>query len=224
MKPTLPLSLTEAEAWPLRLAGEADVPALEALIPLSVRTLQAPYHSQAQMDAALGPIFGVDRQLIRDGTYFVAERDGTIVGCGGWSRRRSLYGGDAGRAGEDALLDPERDAARIRVFRSSRMGATWHRAQHHGRLRTGHCRSAFPHSGYCGDAGGRTALRIVRLCSRRALRNSLGGWLEFASGSDDEAVGARVTVCLQPPNDQQQPNNNTNNERLIRHSALGQNL
>jgi N-acetylglutamate synthase-like GNAT family acetyltransferase len=68
------------------------------------------------MEAALGPIFGVDQQLIRDGTYFVAERDGVITGCGGWSRRHSLYGSDAGRADEDALLDPERDAARVRAF------------------------------------------------------------------------------------------------------------
>lgn len=102
--------------WPLRLACEADVPALEALIPLSVRSLQAPYYSRAQMEAALGPVFGVDRQLVRDGTYFVAERDGAIVGCGGWSRRRSLYGGDGGRAGEDGPLDPQRDAARVRAF------------------------------------------------------------------------------------------------------------
>jgi len=92
------------------------VSALEALIPLSVRTLQAPYYSPAQMDAALGPVFGVDRQLIRDGTYFVAERDGAIVGCGGWSRRRSLYGADCGREREDGPLDPQRDAARVRAF------------------------------------------------------------------------------------------------------------
>ena len=89
---------------------------LEALIRLSVRTLQAPYYSPAQMDAALGPVFGVDRQLIRDGTYFVAERDGAIVGCGGWSRRRSLYGSDSGREREDGLLEPQRDAARVRAF------------------------------------------------------------------------------------------------------------
>jgi GNAT superfamily N-acetyltransferase len=100
----------------LRLARESDVPALEKLIPLSVRALQAPYYSQAQMDAALGPVFCVDRQLPRDGTYFVAERDGVIVGCGGWSRRRSLYGGDGGRTGEDAPLDPQHDAARVRAF------------------------------------------------------------------------------------------------------------
>jgi predicted N-acetyltransferase YhbS len=102
--------------WPLRLAREADVSSLEALIPLSVRALQAAHYSPAQMAAALGPVFGVDRQLIRDGTYFVAERDGAIVGCGGWSRRRSLYGGDSGREHEDALLDPQRDAARVRAF------------------------------------------------------------------------------------------------------------
>lgn len=102
--------------WQPRLATEHDIPALEALIPISVRALQAPYYSPAQMEAALGPIFGVDRQLIRDGTYFVIERDRAIIGCGGWSRRRSLYGSDNGRAGEDQLLDPKRDAARIRAF------------------------------------------------------------------------------------------------------------
>ena len=102
--------------WQLRLAREGDIPALEALIPVSVRALQAPYYSPAQMEAALGPVFGVDRQLIRDGTYFVVEHDGAIVGCGGWSRRRSLYGSDSSRAGEDGLLDPQSDAARVRAF------------------------------------------------------------------------------------------------------------
>jgi N-acetylglutamate synthase-like GNAT family acetyltransferase len=102
--------------WPLRLADESDVPALEALIPLSVHGLQAPYYSRAQMDAAIGTVFGIDRQLVRDGTYFVVEQHEAIVGCGGWSRRRSLYGGDSGRAGEDELLDPRREAARVRAF------------------------------------------------------------------------------------------------------------
>lgn len=102
--------------WRLRLATEADVPALAALIPLSVRALQAAHYSSAQMEAALGPVFGVDRQLIRDGTYFVAEAEGQILGCGGWSRRRSLYGGDHGRAEDDMELDPARDAARVRAF------------------------------------------------------------------------------------------------------------
>ena len=102
--------------WRPRLAREDDIPALETLIPISVRTLQAPHYSPAEMEAALGPVFGVDRQLIRDGTYFVVERDAQIVGCGGWSQRNSLFGGDSGRAGEDPLLNPECDSARIRAF------------------------------------------------------------------------------------------------------------
>src|SRR5215207_7338121 len=102
--------------WTPRLAQEADIPALEQLIPLSVRALQAGHYSPAQMDAALGPVFGVDRQLIRDGTFFVVEQDGAIVGCGGWSKRRSLFGGDKGRLAPDPALDPLKDPARVRAF------------------------------------------------------------------------------------------------------------
>ena len=100
----------------LRLALEHDIPALEKLIPLSVRALQATHYSPAQIEAALGPVFGVDRQLIRDGTYFVAEAQGQIVGCGGWSRRQVMFGGDRHRADENSLLDPQREPARIRAF------------------------------------------------------------------------------------------------------------
>ncbi len=103
-------------SWTPRLATLDDVPALEDLIPLSVRTLQAPYYSAAQMAAAMGPVFGVDRQLISDGTYFVVEDAGVIIGCGGWSRRKSLFGADTARAAEDAMLDPATDPARIRAF------------------------------------------------------------------------------------------------------------
>ena len=100
----------------LRLARTDDVPALEELIPLSVRALQSQHYSPAQMEAALGPVFGVDRQLIADGTYFVVEDAGRIVGCGGWSRRKAVFGGDRARTGADELIDPSRDAARIRAF------------------------------------------------------------------------------------------------------------
>src|SRR5260370_21485229 len=95
--------------WRPRLAREEDIPPLETLIPISVRALQAHQYSPAQMEAALGPIFGVDRQLIRDGTYFVVERDDQIVCCGGWSTRESLFRGDSGRSGEDGLVNPECD-------------------------------------------------------------------------------------------------------------------
>lgn len=102
--------------WRVRLAAERDVPELEELIPVSVLALQAPYYSRAQMDAAIGGVFGVDRQLVRDGTYFVAEHGGRVVGCGGWSRRASLCGGDQGRCAVDPELDPRVDPARIRAF------------------------------------------------------------------------------------------------------------
>jgi GNAT superfamily N-acetyltransferase len=100
----------------IRLATLDDVELLEPLIAESVRVLQAPDYTASQREAALGTVFGVDRQLILDGTYFVAEIDGVIVGCGGWSRRRTLFGSDHGAAREDALLDPASDAARIRAF------------------------------------------------------------------------------------------------------------
>ena len=100
----------------LRAAREADIPALAALIELSVRALLSRHYSAAQLDAALGPVFGVDAQLIRDGTYFAIERADEIIACGGWSKRRAVYGGDRHRAGDDAELDPAHDAARVRAF------------------------------------------------------------------------------------------------------------
>lgn len=100
----------------IRLALEGDIPALQALIPLSVRSLQAPFYSSAQMEAALGPVFDVDRQLISDGTYFVVEHAGCIVGCGGWSRRSSVFGGDSASSRSESVLNPAQDPARIRAF------------------------------------------------------------------------------------------------------------
>ncbi len=100
----------------IRIAAAADIPALNGLIEASVRGLQADDYSAAQLDAALGSVFGVDRQLIADGTYFVAERDGRLLGCGGWSRRRTLFGADAVADRDDSLLTPGVDAARIRAF------------------------------------------------------------------------------------------------------------
>ncbi len=97
------------------------------------------------MEAALGPVFGVDRQLIRDGTYLIAECDGETVGCGGWSKRRSLYGGDGEREGEDALLDPQRDAARVRAFF---VHPSWAR-RGVGRSLMAACEEAIREAGFC---------------------------------------------------------------------------
>ena len=100
----------------IRLASEADIPELAVLIDASVRGLQAADYSPSQIEGALRAVYGVDSQLIADGTYFVVECEGVKVGCGGWSRRRTLYGGDRFAAREDSLLDPHTEAARIRAF------------------------------------------------------------------------------------------------------------
>jgi GNAT superfamily N-acetyltransferase len=102
--------------WSLRLAREDDIAALEKLVAVSVRELQARDYSAAQIDGALGSVFGVDRQLIRDRTYFVVEQDGDLIGCGGWSKRKTLFGSDHQTNRDDALLDPKTDSARIRAF------------------------------------------------------------------------------------------------------------
>ena len=103
----------------LRQATEADVPVLRVLIEASVRGLQAQDYSPTQIENALATVYGVDSQLIADGTYFVVEalsQDNKIVACGGWSKRKTLYGGDRWNAREDSLLDPTTDAAKIRAF------------------------------------------------------------------------------------------------------------
>jgi GNAT superfamily N-acetyltransferase len=100
----------------LRTASDADIPALAALIPDAVRALSADCYTPAEIESGIRYAFGVDAQLIADGTFFVAEADGQIAGCGGWSWRRKIYGGDAVAAETLAPLDPATDAARIRAF------------------------------------------------------------------------------------------------------------
>lgn len=105
----------------LRLAIDEDIPALHLLIETSVRRLQAGDYTPAQIEGALGTVLGVDTQLIRDRTYFIAEfqdQDGTklLVGCGGWSKRRTLFGADRGPGREPELLDPKTDAAKVRAI------------------------------------------------------------------------------------------------------------
>jgi GNAT superfamily N-acetyltransferase len=101
----------------IRLATMDDVAVLSALVAESVWILQAREYSDAQREAAIRLVYGIDTQLVRDGTYFVVEHKGQIVGCGGWSRRRTLFGGDQHRQSrEPELLDPSSEAARIRAF------------------------------------------------------------------------------------------------------------
>lgn len=107
-----------APEWRLRRAGPEDATALGELIRLSVHGLQSSHYSVAQREAALGPVFGVDHQLIADGTYFVAVAGAKLVAAGGWSRRAARFGGSAGRpdSGPAEWLDPGSAAARIRAF------------------------------------------------------------------------------------------------------------
>jgi GNAT superfamily N-acetyltransferase len=103
-------------SYTLRPATDADRPVLEALIARSIHALGAGDYTPRQIDAALRGAFGVDTQLIRDGTYFAVESGNEVVACGGWSRRRTLFGSDARGDRDAALLDPRVDAAKIRAF------------------------------------------------------------------------------------------------------------
>lgn len=120
----------------IRKAVPADIPRLQELIDASVRELQADDYTPQQIEGVLESVIGVDSQLIDDGTYLVAEarslkpkihaEDGdaehdagqewALAGCGGWSKRKTLFGGDRWRQREDMLLDPAKDAAKIRAF------------------------------------------------------------------------------------------------------------
>jgi GNAT superfamily N-acetyltransferase len=100
----------------LRHATVADTGAIAALIAESSRTLLRPFYTKVQIEAALGGTFGVDRSLIEDRTYFVAEEDGRLAGCGGWGKRARVFGASGGEAEPPPELDPATEPARIRAF------------------------------------------------------------------------------------------------------------
>lgn len=98
-----------------RFATRADVPALTVLMNAAIAELQKPFLSAEQI-ASSRAIMGLDTQLIDDRTYFIIEQDGLLAGCGGWSRRATLYGSDLSLGRDAALLDPPKDAARVRAM------------------------------------------------------------------------------------------------------------
>ncbi|WP_156255243.1 GNAT family N-acetyltransferase [Sandarakinorhabdus oryzae] len=101
----------------IRSARADEIPALEALITASARILSQGYYTPEETEAAITHVFGVDSELVADGTYLVVEdEDGDILGCGGWSKRATLFGGDRFGGRASGLLDPARDAAKIRAF------------------------------------------------------------------------------------------------------------
>lgn len=98
-----------------RLASRRDLPALAPLIEAAIAELQKGFLDRAQIDASRA-MMGIDTRLVDDGTYFVVESHGAIAGCGGWSRRATLYGGDHSAGRDAALLDPATDPARVRAM------------------------------------------------------------------------------------------------------------
>jgi len=144
-----------SDALTIRIATEADLDPLRALMTLSIDRGQAAVLTPAQIVASRA-VMGLDTQLVRDGTYFVVEEGGVPVGCGGWSRRATLYGGDHSTDLRDpALLDPANDAARIRAMYTH----PDHVRRGIGRMILDHCEQAARAQGFAavelmGTAGG----------------------------------------------------------------------
>lgn len=105
-----------AAPFTVDIALPADIPVLDAMIPGAVRALSQGFYTTEQIESAIRFVFGVDTQLVTDRTYFIVRSGTHIAGCGGWSKRRILYGADKMKTDADPLLDPGVDAARIRAF------------------------------------------------------------------------------------------------------------
>ena len=104
-------------SFSIRQATRADIPALNQLVQLSIRKLGGNYYDAQQVESSLKYLFGIDSRVVEDGTYYVVEVKGTIVACGGWSCRKTPFGGDqAGNLQDAGLRNPAVDAAVIRAF------------------------------------------------------------------------------------------------------------
>ena len=116
MMTAAPISRLGASALSIRAALAEETDTLERLIAASARALGRGFYSDAETEALIEHVFGVDSELVADGTYLVVEDDSGVIACGGWSRRRTLFGGDRYVVRSSDLLDPAQDAARIRAF------------------------------------------------------------------------------------------------------------
>jgi len=163
-----------------RLARPADLDALRALMDAAISDLQKPYLDERQV-ASSRAIMGLDTQLIEDQTYFVVEADDQLAGCGGWSRRATLYGGDQTPGRSAALLDPAKDPARIRAMythpRHTRKGV--------GRLIISLCDAAAKAEGF-------TRMELVATLSGEPLYRACG-YVSFERITDDRG-GAAVPL------------------------------
>lgn len=134
----------------IRCAEHGDIAAMQDLIAISSIELSVSFYTPLQAQAMQQHVFGVDTQLLNDRTYFIVEERGQMLACGGWSKRKTLFGGDQAKHGEDSLLDPATEAARIRAFfvapTAARRGL--------GRMLLAHCSEQ-------AQAAGFTALELV---------------------------------------------------------------
>jgi GNAT superfamily N-acetyltransferase len=163
-----------------RLATRADLAVLVPLVEAAIDELQKGFLDDAQIRSSHA-IMGIDTQLIDDGTYFVIEADGQVVGCGGWSRRATLYGSDHTAGRDAALLDPARDAARVRAMYTrpdfTRRGV--------GRLILSRCEAAAAAEGF-------SAVELMSTLSGRPLYEAAG--FEPVEEVKDPAGGVPVPL------------------------------
>jgi GNAT superfamily N-acetyltransferase len=163
-----------------RLATPDDLPMLMPLVQAAIEELQKGFLDDAQIESSRA-IMGIDSQLIDDGTYFVVEHDGRLAGCGGWSRRATLYGADHSGGRDAALLDPANDPARIRAMYThpdfARRGV--------GRLIMSRCESAAAAEGF-------TELELMATRSGRPLYEASG----FVATEEVEDSTGGVAVPL----------------------------
>ncbi len=164
----------------IRLATADDVGVLVPLMDAAIEELQRGFLDDDQIESSKA-IMGIDRQLIDDGTYFVVEIDGRVAGCGGWSRRATLYGGDHSSGRDAALLDPAREPARVRAMYTHPLFAR----RGVGRLVLGACETAAAAEGF-------TTLELMATLSGRPLYESFG--FEPVEELQDATGGAPVPL------------------------------
>jgi GNAT superfamily N-acetyltransferase len=171
-----------------RLARRDDLAALTELIDAAIAELQRPFLDDDQV-AASRTIMGVDTQLIDDGTYFIVERDGDLAGCGGWSRRATLYGGDATPGRSASLLNAAVDAARIRAMYTHPR----HVRQGVGRLIVGLCEAAARAEGF-------RRMELMATLAGAPLYSACG-YIEIERVTDDRGGAAVPLIRMFKPLD-----------------------
>ncbi|MEU4428391.1 GNAT family N-acetyltransferase [Actinoplanes sp. NPDC024001] len=164
----------------IRVATRADLPRLRALMAAAIAELQKRFLSPEQI-AASTAIMGLDTQLVDDGTYFVVEEGAAIVGCGGWSRRATLYGGDHSTGRDAGLLDPARDPAKVRAMYTDPA----HARRGIGRMILAECERAAAAEGF-------TTLELMGTLSGQPLYTAAG--FVVVEHLEDDRGGAPVPL------------------------------